>query len=405
MKVFYASLFLFASFSLNSLAYDKDFRAYGDFQMSSNSSSRVSDFEDNTNFRGDFGIDFTATEYNNSASYGASFSYRAGYYANFDEGGASVENAYAFVNRGSGKSKTEFGFTDYVSEKFRADSSIFAAGSGGIDGQIVPYIVPRGTFNGSQGARAFIYSPKGYLSNGFGGQNVSNLSTGAMTPYGDADKAPSISHYTPRKSGFKLGFSYIPLMDDSQLTSGDRNSSEFVVLQDTSNTPQIRNAFSVGLNFAKQWANTTLVSSLTYDTAGVDRDASNPINDLEQVTFGFNHSHAGFTHGGSYSYIGDSLYLASQSMPDSYKFDYGAGWSFGPYKVSTSYFRSKFGYNEMENFVFGAEKNFTAKDLDVRQYFEFSLYHFDYKTDFADPNSTMRSNNGIGILIGTEFAI
>lgn len=142
------------------------------------------------------------------------------------------------------------------------------------------------------------------------------------------------TYLSPRISGFQIGLSYIPQFE----SGGDNNNSIQAIngskgVAGTGNNG-LTNGFAAGLNFRDKFGDVGVQASAGY----LFGDAGPNIGDnLHAFSAGLQLAIAGFDVGGSFS-MADGDRSATEEF-DSYSYDAGVAYTFGPYKVGVAYMR------------------------------------------------------------------
>ncbi len=152
------------------------------------------------------------------------------------------------------------------------------------------------------------------------GVNIDLLSTvGNFTK--DEDASEKLSYFTPRIQGFQLGVSYVPEVDEDIDGPPDNNNGT----RD--------NAFGVAMNYENTFNAVSIAASAAYMDFGEDDAAAGP--NPTNLGFGLRLGYAGFTVGGSYNELEDSVAGNIES--------YGVGvvYETGPAAISFGYVRGE----------------------------------------------------------------
>jgi len=169
-----------------------------------------------------------------------------------------------------------------------------------------------------------------------------------------------LTYFTPRFSGFQLGVSYVPeIQQDADAFRGEANG-----LRDDS--------FAVAANFNRSFGDVSVLASAGYQDFGDDDTAASTVGDLESYQFGLRLGYAGFTVAGTYGVEDRAnnsfgaadrtrLGLANNQGFAGEQETIGAGISYagGPFGVSLAYIGSEIDdlAKEQDVFELGARYN------------------------------------------------
>ena len=144
-----------------------------------------------------------------------------------------------------------------------------------------------------------------------------------------------MTYISPRFAGFQIGLSYIPQYE----SGGDNNNSIQSINGDkgiagTGNNG-LSNGFAAGLNFKDQFGDLGVQASAGYQFGNVGANIGD--NNLHGFSGGIRFAIGGVDFGGSFAWAeGDRT---ATTKFDSYGYDAGVAYSFGPYKVGVTYER------------------------------------------------------------------
>jgi hypothetical protein len=179
------------------------------------------------------------------------------------------------------------------------------------------------------------------INDGYVDQYIVNTTGQSLDLFGSAlgstyitDKSQKISYFTPRFSGFQLGVSYSPDLDET----GDRNSL-------VSETAAYTDGFSVGLNYTNSFSGVDVAGALGYYYAGAPDGAKDvvekgDVDDFTAYTAGLNLGMGGFTVGGSYANINDGA-IAGTFSTEGQAYDVGLSYETGAIGASLTYFHGE----------------------------------------------------------------
>ena len=322
-----------------------DFQAgYADQDGSANQS----DF----GFRNDTEVSFSVHgKADNGLGYGAVIDLEADVTGDANNEGLNASNTYVFMDGSFGR--FELGSTAGAAETLAVEADNIARGTGGIDGDWVYFANPTGA--------GFISTP------GLGAEH------GSVTAFGDESSfnANKINYYSPRFSGFQLGVSYTPDLENrGQLVDRLENGYGDV--------------WEAGLNYEGDWDGLGFAAAAT----GIMGDAEFAGgNDLEGYNVGLATNLYGFNVAGSYGDWLDTLGV------DADYYTVGLGYDFGPFGASATWLDSSAGANDFENLVIGADYSLAPG---LTPYAEVSMFDAD--------GGAGASNDGTVVILGTELA-
>lgn len=161
------------------------------------------------------------------------------------------------------------------------------------------------------------------------------LIDGTLLRLNDNDSG-KITYLSPRFAGFQIGLSYIPQYE----SGGDNNQSINSINGDkgiagTGNNG-LNNGFAAGINFKEKFGDVGVQASAGYQFGDVGANIGD--DNLHGISAGAQISIAGFDVGGSFAWAeGDRT---ATTVFDSYAYDAGVAYTFGPYKVGLAYQRA-----------------------------------------------------------------
>lgn len=323
------------------------------------------------NFNNDAEIHFTVDgKADNGLEYGAVIELEADISADnttqAKNTGGNADKTYLYLQGGFGR--FELGGNTDAAEALSVNSSTFASATGGVDGDFYRYAAPTTT---AAFVDNFLVRPDLVLAN-----NIAGAATGPINE--DATKA---TYYTPRFAGFQAGVSYLPNSGSTGTTSAVSAATGF------------EDVFSGGINYAAQWDAIGFKAALTGQT-GDNKTAGQP--DLQAWDVGANLSFAGFTVGGSYGDLDDSL----GATFDTNYWDAGIGYAAGAFSASATYLNSESGPNggdEFDNLVVGVDYKLAPG---LTPYAEVSFFEYDGGAGAGVAND----NEGTVVILGTELS-
>lgn len=320
--------------------------------------------------------------------YGAVLDIEADVSADSDDEGINASRTYLFLDSGVGR--LELGSNTGAAEAMRIDASSIARATGGIDGSWTYFANqpqdPANNLTLQNGATAagvpFISVPSLPAGHGLT-EGLGNEST---------DNANKISYYSPRLSGFQLGLSYAPELNDrgQGIISNSNNSVASDVID-------------IALSYEGSWDQVSLGLSGAYQTAQGSGVASNAVfsngEDIDAYNVGASLGFAGFSLAGSYGDWGDvtANQGAGAASVDADYWTVGAGFDIGAVGASVTYLESSLGTNDFENLVLGADYSLAAG---LTPYVEASFFEF----EGVDSTGAAANNDGTAVIIGTQLA-
>jgi hypothetical protein len=315
-------------------------------------------------FRNDTEITFTVHgKADNGLGYGAVIDLEADVTGDANNEGLNAAETYVYLDGSFGR--FEMGSTFGAAQNLSVEADNIARGTGGIDGDWV-------FFANNPGA-GFINTPglAAELGNTavFGDESLSN--------------ATKLSYYSPRFSGFQLGASYTPDLDDR---------GQAVVRNDVAGT--FGDVVDLAANYEGQWGDFGLAAAATALFGEADDVAGGNRDDLFNWNVGTAVNYMGFNVAGSYGNLDD---LFANNADASY-YTLGAGYDFGPFGASVTWIDSTVefagGDNDFDNLVVGADYSLAPG---LTPYIEASFFD-------ADAAGAAQDNDGNVVIIGTELA-
>jgi len=282
-----------------------------------------------------------------------------------DAGGTNADKTYAFVQGGFGR--VEMGGNTGAEEALSVNTSTFASGTGGVDGDFYRYTFAPDDFLG-------ITSPD--LALAAEGNNAGGLINGN-------EDATKVTYYSPRFSGFQAGVSFAPNADDVGQAAIANTGYE--------------NVWSGGVNYSGEFSGVGIKAAVT--ALNGDNKTSGSA-DLEGIDAGINLAFDGFTVGGSWGDWGDTF----GTTADAEYFDIGLGYAAGPWSASVTYLNSE---KEVDGANNDDEFDNIAVSVDYQlapglvPYVEASF--FDYDADEGQSVAGDDENSGTVVLVGSEL--
>ncbi len=310
-------------------------------------------------FRNDTEVSFSVHgKADNGLGYGAVIDLEADVSNDVDGEGLNASNTYVFLDGSFGR--FELGSTAGAAETLAVEADNIARGTGGIDGDW--------TYFANATGNNFINVPALFAEHG------DTLAYGAEDTYNSA----KINYYSPRFSGFQLGVSYTPDLDDRGQTAA-RN--------DTAGS--FGDIIEAGLNYEGEFSGIGFAAAAT----GIWGDAESGAEDLEGWNAGLATNIYGFNLAGSYGDWGETI----GSGADADYYTLGLGYDFGPFGASATWLDSTVDGvtgGDFTNLVVGADYSLAPG---LTPYVEASFFD-------ADANGAGVDNDGSVFIIGTELA-
>lgn len=293
----------------------------------------------------------------NGLGYGAVVSLESDVTADRNNQGFNASRTYTYLDGSFGH--VELGSNTGAAQALAVEADNLARATGGIAGAWI-------NFPAAPGA-SYISTP-GLVAE-----------HGSTTVYGDQStfNATKATYYSPRFSGFQVGLSLTPDLDDRGQTI-TRNDS----------TTSFGNVIEAGVNYENQWDNFGLSAAVTGQRGDSDSAA---VEDLAAWNLGAIGSFSGFSFGGSYGDWNDS---GNASGVDASYYTLGAAYDFGPFGASATWLDSELGSNDFNNLVLGTDYSLAPG---FTPYAEVSFFE-------ADTAGTVNDNDGAVVLLGTELA-
>lgn len=313
-------------------------------------------------FRNDTEINFTVSgRADNGLGYGAVIDLEADVTGDANNEGLNAARTFAFLDGSFGR--VEMGSNAGAAETLAVDADNIARATGGIDGDWVFFATPTGA--------SFITTPALVAEHG------------STVVYNDETffNANKLTYYSPRFSGFQLGLSFTPDLDDR---------GQAVVRNDTIGT--FGDVFEAGVNYEGQWDNVGLALALTGQTGDADIAGA---EDLRAWNVGGALNWTRFSFAASYGDWDDTL----GNGTDADYYTLGAAYDFGPFGASITWLDSNVeaaggADNDFDNLVIGADYVLAPG---LTPYAELSFFD-------ADAAGAAADNDGTVFIVGTELA-
>jgi predicted porin len=293
--------------------------------------------------------------------YGAVIDLEADVSADADNEGLNASRTYVYLDGGWGR--FEMGSNQGAAATMAIDADNIAVATGGIDGAWTYFANTPGSFI----TTAALPAEHG-VTTGLGDESFDNNN--------------KITYYSPRFSGFQVGLSYAPDMEDRGQT---------VTRTDVGSVAG--DVFDLAVNYENQWDLITLGLAGAYTMA----DGDTGVEDLGAWVLGGHLGYQGFKIAASYADWDDSLQAVAGSDEADY-YTLGAAYEGGPFGVSATWLDSTIeaagGDNEFNNLVLGADYKLAPG---LTPYAELSFYEFDGSGATVD-------NDGTVFILGTQLA-
>ena len=314
--------------------------------------------------------------------YGAVIDLEADVTADADGEGTNASRTFTYLSGNWGK--VELGSNSGAEATTRVDASTLAVATGGINGSWVYFV------NGTAGNFGGAAANGGFITKA--GLRAEHGVTNAINDESD-ENANKITYYSPRFSGFQLGVSYTPDLDDRGQT---------LTRSDTGALSQ-GDIWSGGINYEGKITNDVrLAASFTGEIGEGDRNGAVTANDYETYSVGALLGFKGFSLAGSWTDWSDSLGTsAAGTSDDATSWTLGAGYEAGPFGLSVTYLSSEVeagnNTNEFDNVVIGADYKLAPG---LTPYAEIAIYEFDEQGTGAG----VYDNDGTAFILGTQVA-
>lgn len=291
--------------------------------------------------------------------YGAVIELEADVTSDADSEGVNADKTYVYLEGAWGRS--EMGNTANAGQTMKVDTSSFAHGTGGADGDWYDFV--------NFGGMSYIAAPDLPLAYGT-----------SIT-----EDATKIVYYTPRFSGIQLGVSYTPDSGNGGTAAGF--TSEL-------NPGQWESVFEAGANYEAQYNNVGVALSATTQFGDSEVTAE---EDLSAWNVGGSLTFSNFTVGGSYG-DWDDVTMGGTNWTDGNYFDVGAAYSYGPFGISAAYFSGSYevtgtGDYDADTVTVGTDYQLAPG---LMPYAEVTFFEL-------DAPGTASDNDGTVVLVGTEL--
>jgi hypothetical protein len=324
---------------------------------------------------------------------------------------SQAEQTMAYVEGMFGR--VEFGNYVGVGDTMKVDAATFASATGGIDGDAKYWwnnnSMANWINNGNQDMVRYIFltSP--------------NLPTDDLGTVGIKGKnAGKISYYTPNFSGFMAGVTYTPDIQvygtiyEAKTVTKTIPYSASAGSPYTMELPVYKNIFTGGLYYEDMFEQFGVKASVTGEVGSPKKYNNNGditiINrKLRAWQAGINLSYMGYTIGGSYGNWGKSMLTVDSSAKSTKYYTLGAGYEYGPFSTSLTYFNSARGLqpesgkrNKLQLVSFGLDYKLAPGLMPYAEVTWFQNKDRDLNTAVT-PNTYYDSNKGTVFLLGSKL--
>jgi predicted porin len=375
-------------------------------------------------FRSDTQVDFKIDGKSDAGlGYGGEIDLLADTSADVQGRGVNASKTFIYVDGNWGR--FEVGSNVGADGTLKVDAGTIARATGGIDGDW-SYFAPAGTQFLAMSALPLAY---GNLEAIHGVTATTGLS-GSSDFLGNhtEENLSKITYYTPRWQGLQVGVSYLP----DQINRGQgtflASGSSFPVPVGPSREDNLDgmadNIFTGGINYDNKWGDFGLAVAATGEYGSSSKTNADDIayRNLEAYNVGAKLSYQGFSVAGSYGNWGKSeTDKASTDLKDTWYWDAGVGYEYGPFGVSVTYMASVFSCGSV---AVGLDSNcyentyggsLTSNPIVGKNKFDSVSVGTDYKlapglTPYAEVTwfnenavGTYDDNKGAVILLGTQL--
>lgn len=284
-------------------------------------------------FRNDTRVDFKIDGKNDAGlGYGGEINLLADTSADVQGRGFNASKTFVYVDGGWGR--FEMGSNVGASTTMKVDAGNIARATGGINGDWNYFA------NASTQFLAKGMSPLSYGN--IGGQNTTNGTGSANNFTGDRteENLNKVTYYTPRFNGVQVGLTYLPDQTNrGQGTNGAGSPNPFGPDRGKNKLGLSQNIFTGGINYDNKFGDV----GFTLAAAGeIGSAQNNAYDDLKAWNLGTSLSYMGFTLAGGYGDWGSSNTLKSSNSDDTYYWNVGLAYEYGPFGSSVTYLNSEF---------------------------------------------------------------
>lgn len=312
--------------------------------------------------------------------------------------GLNAHRTYAWLG-GDAWGHFEMGSNDGVARTMKVDAANVARATGGIDGDWT-YFADVNSKTGS-GVTAVGNGSAGALAGGGSGHNTYITAPRLPVEHGPAtgfanelwSNNDKLSYYSPKVSGFQLGVSYTPDINN-------RGQSTGRVDYLTSGTTAVRDVWEGALSYEGQFDQIGFAAAVTGESGhAVDGQS---LHNLGAWNVGAKVSYMGFSLAGSYGDWDDSLTANTAGRNQSADYwTVGGAYETGPFGASVTYFTSQDKItnfkNEFQDVSVGIDYKLAPG---LTPFVEWTYYDI-------DPSGTGTStldNQGNVVLVGSQLS-
>src|SRR5579884_246565 len=285
-------------------------------------------------FRQDTQVDFKIDGKNDGGlGYGGEIDLLADVSADTQERGINASKTYIYMDGNWGR--FEMGSNVGADGTMKVDAGTIARATGGINGDWNYFANANTTFVGMAAL------PLAYGATG--GQNAEPINF-----LGDhaEENINKITYYTPRFWGLQAGVSYLPDQTNrGQGTVAPAGRPNPLGPNRANNIDGLaQNIFTGGLNYDNKFGDFGLTAAATgeWGNAQHPTDGTGPYHDLKAWNAGAKLSWMGWSIAGSYGDWGKSLTTAASGSKDTWYWDAGIAYEYGPFGASFTYLNSQF---------------------------------------------------------------
>jgi len=282
-------------------------------------------------FRNDTQVDFKIDgKSDNGLGYGGEVDLLAD--TSNDVQGRGVNASKTFIYLDGMWGRFELGSNVGADGTMKVDAATIARATGGINGDWSYFANANDQFL-AMAALPLSYGTVGKVAGG----GASNNFTGNHTE----ENLNKITYYTPRFAGFQVGLSYLP----DQVNRGQGTSALAIPApagpdRTNKNNGLAQNIFTGGVNYDNKFGDIGLTLAATGEYGNSQASA---YENLRAWNAGAKTSWMGFSLAGSYGNWGKSNTLKASNAKDTWYWDIGAGYEYGPFGASVTYLNSTFG--------------------------------------------------------------
>ena len=280
-------------------------------------------------FRNDTQVDFKIDGKNDSGlGYGGEIDLLADTSADSQGRGFNASKTFIYTDGSWGR--FELGSNVGADGTMKIDAGTIARATGGINGDYTYFA------NSSTQFLANSASPLSY-----GQLNGSHSGTANYLGSHTEENLNKVTYYTPRFYGAQLGVSYLPDQTNrgQGVASGVTRVSPVGPDRTNNNAGLSQNIFTGGLNYDNKFGDFGFAAAATGEW-GKAQVAT--YEDLKAWNAGAKVSYMGFSLAGSYGDWGKSNTLTTNNSKDTWYWDVGVAYEYGPFGASVTYLNSQF---------------------------------------------------------------